>query len=100
MGVEEIVAANETSREDVLRLAAAVEQHSEPPIAEGILQKARDAGINVPDVDDFEAITGKGARGVVGNEVIEVVSPGYLQENDVGTDFLGDLEGPGRTIVC
>ncbi|MFP3905380.1 MAG: heavy metal translocating P-type ATPase, partial [Armatimonadota bacterium] len=98
-GVEEILAGNETSREDVLRLAAAVEQRSEHPIAEGILQKAHDEGINLPDVDDFEAITGRGARGVVGNEVIQVVSPGYLEENDIGTDFLGDLEGPGRTIV-
>ncbi|MFO7947682.1 MAG: heavy metal translocating P-type ATPase, partial [Armatimonadota bacterium] len=99
-GVEEMLGANDTSREEVLRLAAAVEQHSEHPIAEGILQEATDEGINLPDVDDFEAITGRGARGVVGNEVIEVVSPGYLHENGIDTDVSEALAGPGRTIVC
>jgi len=68
------------SKEDILRLASALEQNSEHPIATGILGAAKEQGIAIPKVADFQAITGKGVQGTVEGKKILVVSPGYLRE--------------------
>ena len=55
---------------EVLRLAASLERGSEHPLAEAIVRGAEDRGISIAKADDFEAITGKGVKGVVeGREV-------------------------------
>jgi Cu2+-exporting ATPase len=68
---------------EVIRLASALEQNSEHPIATGILQKVKDLTINVPSAENFKAITGKGVEASVEGKKILVVSPGYLQENKI-----------------
>jgi Cu2+-exporting ATPase len=50
---------------EIIRLAAALEQKSEHPIATGILKKAKDSAIAIPVADDFKAITGKGVEATV-----------------------------------
>jgi len=50
---------------DVLRVAAALEQASEHPLAAAILEKARDAGISIPVATDFAALPGLGVTGMV-----------------------------------
>jgi Cu2+-exporting ATPase len=67
----------------IIRLAAALEQRSEHPIATGILQKVKDLGVTVPIAENFNAITGKGVEAVVDGEKVKVVSPGYLKENSI-----------------
>jgi P-type Cu+ transporter len=55
---------------EVLRLAASLERGSEHPLAEAIVRGAEERGISIAKADDFEAITGKGVKGVVdGREV-------------------------------
>ena len=66
---------------EIIRLAAALEQQSEHPIATGILQKAKDLSITTPAIENFKAITGKGVEAGVEGKKILVVSPGYLKEN-------------------
>lgn len=74
---------NGTAHEEVLRLAAALEQNSEHPIATGIMREAKKRSVPVPAVSDFAAITGKGAQGTVDGRNIKVVSPGYLASNNI-----------------
>jgi P-type Cu2+ transporter len=69
--------------EGVIRLAAALEQKSEHPIATGILQKAKDLGIVIPETSNFKAITGKGVEATIEDKKIMVISPGYLKENNM-----------------
>ncbi len=69
--------------ESVLRLAAALEQNSEHPIGQGILNKAAELELDYPDVEDFNAITGKGVEAKVEEQSVKVVSPGYLEESDI-----------------
>ncbi len=66
---------------EIIRLASALEQKSEHPIATGILQKAKDLSITIPATKSFNAITGKGVEAIVEGKKILVVSPGYLKEN-------------------
>jgi len=68
------------SEEEILRLASALEQKSEHPIATGILQKAKDLTLKIPGTENFNAITGKGVEATVEGKKVQVVSPGYLKE--------------------
>ncbi len=69
--------------EGVIRLAAALEQQSEHPIATGILQKAKELNITIPETENFKAITGKGVEATIEGKKIMVVSPNYLKENNI-----------------
>jgi Cu2+-exporting ATPase len=74
---------NGVNENELIRLAASLEQNSEHPIATGILQKAKDLSIKFPVAENFNAITGKGIEATVEGKKIMVVSPGYLKENDI-----------------
>jgi P-type Cu2+ transporter len=74
---------NHLSENELLRLAAALEQNSEHPIATGIMQKAKELSLSIPSTDRFNAITGKGVEANVEGKPIKVVSPGYLKEKNI-----------------
>ncbi|WP_420848013.1 heavy metal translocating P-type ATPase [Nitratireductor luteus] len=59
-------------RDEVLALVAAVEAHSEHPIAEAIVEAARHAGLEISRAEGFEAIPGFGVRAKVGGQAVEV----------------------------
>ena len=61
-------------RDDILRLAAAVERPSEHPLARAIVNAAEKASLVVPDVSDFDSPTGKGATGTVQNRRVVIGS--------------------------
>ena len=73
----------EISEEEIIRLASALEQKSEHPIATGILQKVKDLNITIPSTESFNAINGKGVEAMVEGKKVLVVSPGYLKENNI-----------------
>ncbi|MBC7488120.1 MAG: cadmium-translocating P-type ATPase [Cytophagaceae bacterium] len=74
---------NDLNENEIIRLASALEQKSEHPIAAGIMQKVKDLSLVVPSTENFNAITGKGVEAIVEGKKIAVVSPGYLKELNV-----------------
>jgi Cu2+-exporting ATPase len=68
---------------EIIRLASALEQNSEHPIATGILQKAKKLSLTIPPTENFNALTGKGVEAMVEGKKILVVSPGYLKEKKI-----------------
>jgi len=57
--------------EEVLRFAATLEKGSEHPLAEAIVEGAEQHGIALGSANDFEAVTGKGVKGMVdGKQVV------------------------------
>ncbi len=92
-----LVFAKDYSKRDVLRLAAAVEAHSEHPIAHGIVRSVD----SPPPVENFESIPGKGAMGTVEGHEIKVVSPGYVREHGLRVDLqsIDELSEQGKTAV-
>ena len=74
---------NEINKDEMLRLAGALEQSSEHPIAIGIIEKIKSLGINIPKPQNFNAITGKGVQADVEGKEVKVVSPGYLKEENI-----------------
>ena len=83
---------------EIVRLAAALEQNSEHPIATGILQKAKSLSIVIPATENFNAITGKGVEAKVNGKNILVVSPGYLKENNIALP-VGFAANDSETVV-
>jgi Cu2+-exporting ATPase len=74
---------SEITENEVIRIASALEQESEHPIATGILLKAKNLSIDVPSAENFKAITGKGIEATVEGKKVLVVSPGYLKEKKI-----------------
>ncbi|MDY0076322.1 MAG: copper-translocating P-type ATPase [Bacteroidales bacterium] len=68
---------------DILKYAGALESKSEHPLAMGIMHKVKENEIEIPEVDNFNAITGKGIEGDVENRHLKVVSPGYLKDEKI-----------------
>jgi Cu+-exporting ATPase len=68
VGKPKLVAVLPTAGHDeaeVLRLAASLERGSEHPLAEAIVGGAAERGVALANAEDFEAVTGKGVKGVV-----------------------------------
>jgi P-type Cu+ transporter len=78
------VISNEPGKEnEILRLAAAVEQNSEHPLAASIVQGAKERSISLPKVENFQSITGGGVIGKVENHEVLVGKSNFLQERKI-----------------
>ena len=76
-GVVQVVAGG---KENILALAAAVENESEHPIARAIVAAAQEKGLQVPQATDFSALAGRGAVGTVHGAAVYVGGPRLMQE--------------------
>ncbi|MAU23728.1 MAG: copper-translocating P-type ATPase [Martelella sp.] len=75
----DVVALGDIPEDDVLALAAALERGSEHPLAEAILEGARERGVPLDKATDFEAVTGKGVTGTVGGRSIALGNTALMQ---------------------
>jgi P-type Cu2+ transporter len=100
-GVTDIIPMNEISEEEVLSYAASIEQNSEHPIATGIVQRAKDKEVTIHKVTDFQSITGKGIQGKADGKVVNVVSPKYVndQQLDYDQQLFNEMSEQGKTVV-
>ena len=70
-------------KETLLRTAAALELNSEHPIAVGIIRKAKEQKLDIPNAEGFQALTGKGIEATVDGRDVKVVSPGFLRDASI-----------------
>ncbi len=108
-GVTDIISLSDNSEKTndsiyekkILSLAASLEASSEHPIARGILESAREKGIEPASVEKFSSIPGKGIEGIIEGKKYFVVSPGYLEE--IGIDLkdgrIEKIKEQGKTVV-
>lgn len=71
------------SENELLRLAASIEKNSEHPLAATIVQEAQERRIKIPEVQEFQSITGKGVMGVVEGKKVLVGKQNLLEMNDI-----------------
>jgi P-type Cu+ transporter len=95
MSVVEVIAADGTDDEHVLRMAAAVEAGSEHPIAAAINRHARERLGAVAAATSLSVEAGVGAVGAIGNSVVRV---GRGDGGQLGADK-ARAEAKGRTVV-
>jgi Cd2+/Zn2+-exporting ATPase len=101
--VTNVVALDGRDENEILRLALAVERHSEHPLARAVLQHGKDRGIAPPESTDFQALPGRGARARVDGEVVFVGNERLAEELGVKTaaiqEALEQFERDARTAV-
>ncbi len=86
--------------EDLLSLAASLEQASEHPLARAIVAAAKARGLTPEPVEAFEALTGLGARGTVDGAGVAIGNPRMFEDLDSRTAAAAArLEAKGQTAV-
>ncbi|WP_163970971.1 heavy metal translocating P-type ATPase [Oceanobacillus halotolerans] len=100
-GVTNIVPSKDFKEVEILSFAASLEQNSEHPIATGIVKSTKDKKVKLGKVTDFESITGKGIQGIVDGRKVNVVSPGYVNSNNLSYDqqLFNEMSEEGKTVV-
>jgi len=83
-----IFLAEETSEDELLRIAAAVERVSEHPLALAIVKAAAERNLDLPPVADFDSPIGRGATGTVAGRKIALGGRKFLDELGVDVSRL------------
>ncbi|MGD8360250.1 MAG: heavy metal translocating P-type ATPase [Gemmatimonadota bacterium] len=99
----DVVPSDGWEEAEVLRLAASLEQGSEHPLADAIVEGARDRGVALAPVDAFESITGKGVHGEIGGRRVALGNTGLMADLNVALGESGQraesLRGEGKTVM-
>ncbi|MDS0281675.1 heavy metal translocating P-type ATPase [Haloarcula onubensis] len=93
----------ELTDEFVLELAASAESGSEHPLAEAIVEGARERGVEFEAADEFENVPGQGVRATTEHGEVLVGNRRLLREHGVDTDpaeeRMDTLEREGKTAM-
>ncbi|MEH6647830.1 copper-transporting P-type ATPase [Sulfitobacter sp.] len=73
---------------EVLRLAASLERGSEHALAEAIVRGAEERGVEMVKAEDFEAVTGKGVKGVVDGKAVALGNLALITDIGLKADAL------------
>ena len=100
----EAVPAAPFAEDDLLRYAAGVEGNSEHPLAHAIVLGAKDRNLSLPNVDEFDSITGGGVHGTVEGKAVLVGKRSLLADRNVRNvadldDRAEELQRQGRTVM-
>lgn len=99
--VVDVVVAPDVTQEQVLTLAAAVEQGSDHPLAQAILRRAKE--LPAEKTTGFVVIEGKGARAEIAGRTVFLGNRRLMDEQKIDLAGLADkaaaLQGVGRTVV-
>ncbi|MEN6587021.1 MAG: copper-translocating P-type ATPase, partial [Sulfuricella sp.] len=100
--VTDILPVGGTTEAELLRLAAALEKGSQHPLAQAILAKAGEHGLELPSVENFQSISGKGVTGVIAQKPSHLGSPALMLELALTPDdaLLQNMQAQGKTVVC
>ena len=102
--VQAVHASGGVSRNDVLAMAAALEQGALHPLAQSIVGRARSDALSLPPVADFVVLPGQGAEGAIGAERRNALvgSLAFLASRniDVDADSIRTLAGGGQSVVA
>jgi Cu+-exporting ATPase len=84
-----------------MRIAATLEQGSEHPLAKAVMEHASKTGIQPESVTNFQACTGSGIAGNIGDIGYILGSPGFLREHGARVDenAVSVLQSAGKTII-
>ena len=98
-----LVTANRESADEVLRLAASAERGSEHPLAQAVVDAARERGLVLAEPVDFQALPGQGVSALVEGKRVLLGNEGLMTQRGVEVEMLakeaGKLAGVGLTAV-
>ena len=88
--VTDVVTANHTDADALIRLAASLEVASEHPLGEAIVEKAKEQGTVFDEVTNFEAIPGFGIKGHVAETLVFLGNEKWMRKNGLATVGMND----------
>ncbi len=99
--VTDVVPAGSITANELIQIAATLEQGSEHPLAKAVLKHADEQNIQPQDVQDFSSITGRGVTARIDSTQYVLGSPKFLaQKNaDIDTQQIVSLQKEGKTVI-
>ncbi len=103
--VTDIVLFGNADESELLRISVAIERLSQHPLASAIIRKAKENGISEHDysADEFQSITGKGAKAIVNGQKYYIGSPNLFVEfsnvQAAHKEKITALQIEGKTVV-
>lgn len=94
------------TREQLLKLSASLENVSEHPLAQAIVEGAKEENLEIKKVEDFESITGMGLKGHIDGFEILIGNKKLLEKFNVDSDELSNIastmqeQGQGAMLVA
>ena len=88
--VTDVVTADSTDADALIRLAASLEVASEHPLGEAIVAKAKEQGAAFDEVTNFEAIPGFGIKGHVGETLVFLGNEKWMRENGLVDEAMNE----------
>ena len=88
------------SDEEILGFMAAIEKSSSHPLALGILDKAAEEGVTVPQAEDVNNIPGIGLEATIAGRDMKITSMSYLEDHNIDYDGkqFESLAGRGNSV--
>lgn len=98
-----VVATADIQENEILSLAASLEQSSEHPLSQAIVIGAKDRGIEINKSDQFQSVTGKGVVGTVSGRKIIVGNKKLFEAEKINIESLlsksDELRKDGQTVM-
>ncbi|QXA19053.1 heavy metal translocating P-type ATPase [Streptococcus gordonii] len=99
----DLLPLGDLNRPDLLRLIASAEQHSEHPLAQAILEAAKEEGLDLLPVSHFEAMVGRGLSAQVEDKRLLIGNERLMKENNIDSsafqEQLLELSQKGKTAM-
>ena len=100
---ERAIGVNGFSEDEVLRLAASLDQGSEHPLAAAIVNAARDRKLNLEAAEQFDSASGIGVKGTVGGKPLAIGNTTWMQQLGIDLAPLAsqaeDLRSQGASVM-
>ncbi|MFI8384251.1 heavy metal translocating P-type ATPase [Pseudomonas sp. NPDC079086] len=100
---ERALGVNGFSDDEVLRLAASLDQGSEHPLAAAIVSAARERKLELEKAEQFDSASGIGVKGAVGGKSLAIGNPALMQQLNIDVTSLAsqaeELRGQGASVM-
>lgn len=99
--VTDIVPMESLNKQDLLQIAASLEQGSEHPLARAVSESAKKLQLQLQPIDDFVAITGSGITARLHDTKYLLGSPKFLKQHNIAIDEqkISSLQAEGKTVI-
>jgi Cd2+/Zn2+-exporting ATPase len=103
--VTDIVVIDASDARELLRIAAAVEQRSQHPLAQAVVKRAKADHLDLPDTAELQSLTARGVRSSIAGEIVEIGSLRLWEENGTPvpekvSHTVTNLQSNGRTTMA
>ena len=101
--VVDIQVFNDYSKEEVLKIAASIEKHSEHPLGKAIVEEAEKQEFDVLPIEQFQSISGMGIQGTVDGKEVLLGNHLLLQNQEIAVDdfntVIDEVASQGQTAM-